>query len=166
MTGLVAAKGHEAEMRRCLTDLDVTAFRRLWRHIASHLMQPADDKQALALMHRARTETIFMPVRMRAYSHRWLLDHGLPSGLPDTLKPSAERMYPRIATMVGTSVNFTAKSLRPVGDEIEATLSIEILDAFATDKPDAIDHLKLRGHLIETNKRAQRQLIGRVLPTA
>lgn len=153
-------------MRRCLRELDVTGFRRLWRHVAGHLMQPADDGQALALMHRARTETIFMERKLRFYSHRWLLDHGLPSGLPDTLKPMAERMYPRIAAMTGVSVNYTAGFLKPAGDEIEATLSLEILDAYATDKPDRIDHLKLRAHLNDTLQRESRKLIGNVVPLA
>jgi hypothetical protein len=84
---------HSAELLRCLRDGDVTAIRRLYREIAPHLPQPSSDVEAWASLHHARTQVEALPLKLRAYSHRWLLDQGLPSGLPDALKPLAERMY-------------------------------------------------------------------------
>lgn len=155
--------GHEAEAHRCIRDLDVAGYRRLWRHIAPHLPQPTDDKQAAAMLHHARTQSTKLPLKLRAYSHRYLLDHGLPSGLPDHMKPKAERLYPVVREMVGLSINYSAAFLKPAADEIRSTLEIEVLDAFSGTR--TVDHSKLRAHLLDTKDRAQQQLIGRTLPS-
>src|SRR5882724_2493650 len=105
---------HAAEFRRCLEECDISAVRKLWWHLAPNLHQPASDHEALATIHRARTEAAWMRLRPRAYSHRWLLDHGYPSALPDELKPKAERLYPRIVEAVGISVNVTSPILKPL----------------------------------------------------
>ena len=74
---------HAAEARRCIRECDVAQMRKLWQHIAPHLPQPKDDVEALTSMHYARTVAEFVPLNGRAYSHRWLIDNGYPSGLPD-----------------------------------------------------------------------------------
>src|ERR1044072_6980895 len=92
-------------LRRCLEECDVAGIRALWAQIPPGMPQPHTDAEALATIHRARTEANSIALRLRAYSHRWLEDRGLPSGLPDELRPRAERMYPRVVDGVGISVN-------------------------------------------------------------
>jgi hypothetical protein len=94
---------HQAELRRCLIDCDVAQLRKLWAHIAPQWPQPKTERDMLVALHIARTNTNGIPFRARAYSHRWLIDGGWPSGLPDHLKPKAERIYPRVVGAVGIS---------------------------------------------------------------
>jgi hypothetical protein len=82
-----------AAMRSILQDLDVQAARLAWGE--------PDDAKTLVMLHMARTAAKSIPMGLRAYSHRWLVDHGLPSQLPDELKPKAERMYPQVVSAVG-----------------------------------------------------------------
>jgi hypothetical protein len=96
---------HEAEFRRCLEKCDAAGVRRIWARVQPNLPQPQNDAHALVALHMARTASEAMALRLRAYSHRWLLDQGYPSQLPDHLKPRAERLYPRSEKAVGISVN-------------------------------------------------------------
>ena len=105
---------HSAEVRRCLIDCDVAQLRKLWQHVAPHLPQPETDADALVSLHFARTLASFVSFRARAYSHRWLIDNGWPSGLPDHMKPRAERLYPRVVEGVGVSVNASSKLFQPI----------------------------------------------------
>lgn len=73
-----------------------------------------------------------MGLRLRAYSHRWLLDHGLPSALPDELKPRAERMYPMIVEGVGISV-LARGVLKPVGVMIRTAMEDAVMNVYADD---------------------------------
>src|SRR6476620_6475738 len=93
-----------AAMRQCLEEANAPAVRKLWAEMCPHLPQPESDFEALACLHRARTEARSMPLNLRAYSHRWLLDRGFPSGLPDHLKPKADRLYPQVVSAVGIAV--------------------------------------------------------------
>jgi len=122
---------HSAELRRCLEDCDVSGARALWAYIAPHLPQPASDAETLATIHRARTEASSIPLKLRAYSHRWLEDQGLPSGLPDELKPKAERIYPRIAEAVGISANFRSPILKPAQPIIQGAMGDAVEECFA-----------------------------------
>lgn len=118
-----------AALRQCLMDLDVEGARAIWRHVAPHLPQPASDAAALATMHVARTATQTIPPRLRFYSHRWLLDHGYPSQLPDRLKPSAERMYPRKVEAVGIAL--AGRSGPEACAMIRGAMEHAVLDCFA-----------------------------------
>ena len=89
---------------QALVEGSVTDIRALWRVVCPHLPQPRDDQEAALMMHRARTQTNSIPLKERAYSHRWLIERGLPSGLPDHLRPRAERMYPTVVDAVGIAV--------------------------------------------------------------
>lgn len=126
----------QSEFQRCLIDLDIPAAKKLWAHCFPHLAQPADDNQTLFMLHRARTEAQSIPLKLRAYSHRWLLDNGYPSGLPDELKPKAERMYPKIVTGVGISVNFKSTELKPVADAVHRAMSDAVMTAYADNETD------------------------------
>lgn len=146
------------EFRRCLEELDIAGIRKLWRDISPHLPQPGSDAEALATLHHARTEAGSIAIRLRAYSHHWLLDHGLPSGLPDALKPEAERLYPRSSEAVGIAVRASSPIMREIVPEIRGAMEAAVLEAYADRKTDPV-HVKAR--MFDARERTIRQLIGR-----
>jgi hypothetical protein len=150
---------HSTAFRRCLLEVDVAGMRRLWAHVAPHLPQMATDAETLHAIHRARTQAESMPLRARAWSHRWLLDHGHESGLPDHLKPNAERIYPRIAEAVGLSVNFTAPFLRPVADEVRGAMETVVLDEY---NGAVVNVERLKRGMQAAREKTMRQLVGRL----
>jgi hypothetical protein len=95
---------HAAEMRRCLAEVDVAGMRKLWNHIAPLAPAPKTDAEALVVLHHARTRAVTLPLKLRAYSHYWLVERGLRSDLPDKYRKQAEREYPWIADSVGIAV--------------------------------------------------------------
>ena len=95
---------HADAFRRCLIDLDIVGICDLWFRVSPHLPQPRNNDEALATMHYARTQAGSIPVRLRCYSHAWLCERGLPSGLPDWLKPKASRLYPHEVRAIGIAV--------------------------------------------------------------
>lgn len=115
------------DFRAALMDGDVRLLRRIWARAMPHLPQPKDAADAEVCLHVARTATKSIPLKLRAYSHRWLVERELPSQLPDELKPEAERLYPKIAASVGYGWNSNSTILKPakpiieraVGDRIE-----------------------------------------------
>lgn len=145
---------HAAEFRRCLEECDVVAVRKLWQHIAPNAPQPASDFEALATIHRARTESMWASLSLRAYSHRWLLDHELPSALPDELRPKAERMYPRIVEGVGISVNTNSEILKPIVGEIRQAMSDAVMESYAdgTTDPTYVKSRMMAAKTITINK--------------
>jgi hypothetical protein len=126
---------HEAEFRRCLIELDVSAARRLWRHVAPHLEQQSNNG-TLASLHLARTQAASIPHRLRFYSHQWLTERGLPSALPDELRPAAARMYPRTVSAVGVSVRSLDGKQTPLAAAVEAAMADAVRDAYAEGKTD------------------------------
>lgn len=150
---------HSTAFRRCLVELDVAGMRKLWAYIAPHLPQMATDAETLHAIHRARTQAESIPLNARAWSHRWLIDHGHESGLPDHLKPTAERIYPRIAEAVGLSVNFTSPFLRPIAAEVRGAMETVVLDEYNGSVVN-VDRLK-RG-LQSAREKTMRQLVGRL----
>lgn len=124
---------HSAEFRRCLEELDVAAMRRLWRHVSPHLPQLKSDAECLVALHHARTQAESIPLRLRAWSHRWLQGGGYPSGLPDRLKPSAEQICPRVVQAVGISYN-SVRWGREFAGSVERAMSDAVADAFAHGK--------------------------------
>src|SRR5437868_1304713 len=96
---------------------DVEGLRRAWAKVGPKMPQPATYEQAEIIMHYARTQARWLNLKGRAYSHAWLRERLLPSGLPDELKPRAERLCPVIAEAVGISVNFGGGYLKPAEKE-------------------------------------------------
>lgn len=144
---------HAAEMRRCLESLDVVGVRRLWAHIAPHLAGAGmGDAEVLVSLHHARTQSESMSLKLRAYSHRWLVDNGYPSGLPDPLKPRAERLYPRIADAVGISVN---SKYEQVQREISGAM-IDVVENCYADRKTAPEYVRPR--MLDARFRAQKRL--------
>jgi len=55
-------------------ELDVTAMRKLWRHVSPHLEQPKTDDECLTTMHMARRQMQTIPAALRTYSETWLAE--------------------------------------------------------------------------------------------
>lgn len=122
------------DFRRCLVDCDIAGIRKLWADVAPNLPQPADDLEALAVIHLARTEARSIDLRLRAYSHRWLLDLGYPSSLPDSLRPKAERMYPVVVGGVGIA----ALAPKPHTPIVQGVMRDAVMEAYADDETDPV----------------------------
>lgn len=146
-----------AAFRALLERGDVDGLRAAWSQIAPHLPQPASREQAEIVMHRARTEAATVNFRARAYSHRWLIERDLPSGLPDELKPNAEQVCPTFAQAVGISVNVRNEYLKPVAAEVEKAMAYAVEDAFADNRKDPAF---VSQRMQEAKDRTFRALIG------
>lgn len=83
-------------LRRALMELSISDARRICEEVYPSMPLPKEDEAVLMAMHQLRTAHDVIPARQRYYSHRWLLDHGFASRLPDRLKAPAERMYPKV----------------------------------------------------------------------
>lgn len=148
---------HSAEFRRCLSECDVVAIRKLSNHVFPNAPQPTNDKEALATIHYARTQSKWMDLRLRAYSHRWLVDQGYPSALPDELRPRAERMYPIIVEGVGIAT----KTTEPAAKLIRQAMSDAVQDAYASKQTDP---LFIKQRMIEARGKTIRRLFGYGVP--
>lgn len=84
--------------------MDMPRFRAAAKAAMPQIPQDFDDAAMLVLMHQTRTAKEACIPRLRFYSHRWLGERGRASALPDRLKRSAERMYPRAVPLVGIIV--------------------------------------------------------------
>lgn len=142
-----------AEFRAILIDLDVWAARLAWSDIAPHLPQPASNEEALITLHMARTATQTIPPRLRYYSHRWLVDHGYPSQLPDRKRAPAERMYPRKVDAVGVAVKSAFPEVR---DAIGGAMSNAVADRYANGDRDPVI---VRAAMMEARARERRGLM-------
>ena len=147
------------EFRRCLEECDTKSFRSISATVSPHLPQPDNDSEALITIHMARTQSESIAFRLRAYSHRWLTDQGLPSQLPDQLKPKAERIYPKIVQAVGISVNMSSPELQPAAKLIEHAMGQAVEDCFANGDTDPV-LVSLR--MAEAQKAERKALFGRL----
>jgi len=135
-----------AEARRVLTDLDVTGFMRLWPVMLPAYPSPVNHDAALKTLHMARTGTKAIALKLRQYSHQWLLDRGLPSSLP------AEDRPPEKVSAVGIAV----RSQHPeVGKAIQTVMEHAVLDAYADSRTDP-DFVRQR--MMEARKRERKAL--------
>ena len=140
---------HE-HFRAALESLDVGLARKIWAHAMPHLPQPQTDDEALLSMHIARTGMKKMPFRKRAYSHAWLVERGLPSQLPDFLRPAADRMYPQPTAAVGIAVRNTT----PVALAIRGAMEDAVRDAGVANPP-----LTKRA-ILSARAKARKHLLG------
>jgi hypothetical protein len=147
---------HE-DFRAALEAGDVRLCRKMWAAFMPHLPVPTPE-EAEAVMHHARTGAETVSFKARAWSHRWLTERGLPSGLPDKLKPSAERIYPRVVDAVGISVNSRSPWLKPAMVEVRKSMEDAVSDCYANgDTAPAI----VRPEMFKARERTMRQLFGR-----
>lgn len=151
---------HSAEMRRCLEQVDVAGVRALWKHVSPNMPQPTTDAEALVALHHARTQSEFLQLKMRAYSHRWLQDRGYPSGLPDHMKAPAERIYPTVALSVGISVNAKSELFKPVTSLVREAMEHAVLETYADGHQNEPAIVSAR--MQEAREKTTRQLIGRM----
>jgi hypothetical protein len=145
--------------RRCLEELDVEGIRSLWAEHSPHLSQPSAE-EALISLHMARTAAEGIEFKCRAYSHKWLTERGYSSRLPDHLKQSAERIYPRVVKGVGISYNIRAPELRPAAKLIQGAMEQAVLEADANGKLSDTEFVKNR--MNEARDKERRALFGRV----
>lgn len=141
------------DVRRCLVELDIEGMVRAWGRAWPGLPVPATRGEVLVALHIARTAAASVPIRLRAYSHRWLTDQGYPSQLPDHLKSRAERLYPKVEKSVGISVN----SKYPVVKyAIQTAMEQAVLEAYADGHRDEPE--KVRQRMLEARRKEQRGL--------
>jgi len=119
--------------------------------------QPKSEAEARAIMHHACTQTPIIAFRSRAYSHRWLLDHGLPSGLPDNLRPAAEREYPKVVDAVGIAVASLSDAMAPAVPIVRGAMESVVLEHYADGVRDP-EIIKPR--MIEARDKAIKKLLG------
>ena len=122
---------HADAFRRCLIDLDVVGICDLWFHVNPHLPQPKNNDEALATIHYARTQANSIPLKLRCYSHAWLCERGLPSGLPDHWKSKASRLYPHEVRAVGVAVKAMSAASEPLARAIEKAMSAAVAECYA-----------------------------------
>lgn len=125
-------------VRQCLLEFDLPTMRKLWKHLAPHFPQPGSDEEMTISMHHARTLSRSLPLRARAYSHAWLTERAFPSGLPDELRPVAERMFPRVADAVGIavlSIHSSEEPKRLAGEAVRDIMSGVVMDHYSSDRP-------------------------------
>lgn len=147
-----------AAFRALLEAGDVNALRTAWGRVAAHLPQPETHEQAEIVMHHARTASESVTFRARAWSHRWLTERGLPSGLPDELKPPAERLYPRVVDAVGISVKASNPYLQGVATEVQAAMTNAVEDAYAEGRTDPVF---VRARMEEAKQRTYKALFSK-----
>ena len=129
---------HADEFRRCLIDLDVVGICDLWFHVNPHLQQPKNNEEALATLHYARTGANSIPMKLRCYSHAWLCERGLPSSLPDWLKPKASRLYPHEVKAVGVAVKAMSAANESIARAIEKAMSDAVMECYAGGVTDPV----------------------------
>lgn len=105
----------QQQFRQALRDRDVPLLMLASKVLFPADQQPADEQEATAQMHVARTMQGWMTLEERAYSHFWLLDRGIPTMLPPALRPKAERYKPDIKASVGIAWGTGKEWLKPAG---------------------------------------------------
>jgi hypothetical protein len=157
----LAVKHHQT-FKRALQDGDAAVLWGIWAEVMPHLPKPRTLEKATEVMHAARTASDCISDRGRCYSHAWLLDHGLPSQLPERLKAKAEQFYPRQVQAVGLSVNFsrTLRRLFPGLDHEVRTAMNGAVEDLAADGADLDDKPVVQGLMFERRDRTLKGLLG------
>jgi hypothetical protein len=146
------------EMQYCMVKLDVERAKEIWRKVSPHLPPITSDEEMLTTLHLARTQSEAVNTRMRFYSHCWLRERGYPSALPDSMRQSADRMYPRTERSVGISLNSRSDLTRPILPLVRNAMEDAVLDIYADRKQDDIDLIKRQ--MMEARRTTVRKLLG------
>jgi hypothetical protein len=153
--------GLHGVMRRALEDHDLLTCCKVWETVAPGMPQPQDGDKARVIMHMACTAAANVSLKSRAYSHRWLLDHGYPSQLPDELKPKAERMYPQIVDAVGIACGGTSELGRAIAPFVQRAMEDVVREHYA----DGVKDPKIfKPRMLEARKDAVKKLVGSLPP--
>lgn len=142
-------------LRRIITECDVTGYAAL---VSRHpeIGAVPTRAEAFVILHTARTESSFVPLALRQYSHRWLRDRGCRSLLPPELRPKAEAWRPVIVDAVGVAC-FAEHA--EVSRSIVGAMSNAVEDCYANgDRDPAI----VRPQMLAARQRERRALGLRV----
>lgn len=120
--------GARREFQQALRDRDVPALMRLSKGLFPVGQQPKDEKEAVAMMHIARTAASFLSMAARSYSHFWCQDNGVPSMLPAHLLPKAERFRPTVQKAVGIALATGKEWLKPAMPLIGMAMAKQVSD--------------------------------------
>lgn len=148
----------QSEFHAALESGDVRLVRKASAKLFPHLPQPESAEAAEASMHMARTQLAILPIEARAWSHCWLVERGLPSQLPDELKPKAERMYPIVVEAVFVSANSNSPMLKPVAKLVQAAMSDAVLEAEADGRLSDVPFVRAR--IQDARAKTFKQLLG------
>jgi hypothetical protein len=118
------------EMQRRLENGDVRGAVELMGWLAPGTSRPHTWNEAEATFHYARTAAESVQFKYRAYSHRWLVERAMPSGLPDWLRPRAERLCPRIVEGVGIAVAGPVYR-RALASALRAAMENAVMECYA-----------------------------------
>ena len=113
------------------------------------------DNETLLTLHYARTQASSIQLRLRAYSHSWLLERGLPSGLPDPLKPMADRLYPREVKAIGIAVGSISGEKTAAARLLEKAMSDAVAEMYADG---VTEPTLIKARMIEAYRRTKKQL--------
>lgn len=149
----------DAEFRGALESLDLAKLRGMWARIAPHLPQPQSDEQTLAIAHHARTQASSIRQQLRCYSHCWLRERNLPSGLPVLMRRKAERMFPRVADAVGIAIGGTSETAMAIKPHVMGAMVGAVQDCYASgDREPAI----VKPRMLEAKRSIIKKLLGNV----
>lgn len=148
----------QAEFRAALEDGDVRLLMKASAVLFPHLPQPATVQDAETSMHMARTQADWLDLKRRGWSHRWLTERGLPSQLPDVLRPKAERLYPVVVEAVLVSANTSSPALRPVAQLVQRAMCDAVEEAAADGKLG--DSEFVRARMFDARAKTFKQLLG------
>lgn len=141
--------------RAALFDGDARRMVDIWRTNYPDMPVPTDITSAEIVMHRARTETMSLPLAKRFYSHQWLTERGYDSGLPIDLRARWERERQRIVAAVGISVN-TPPSRAGLGLEIRAAME-NVAGEMLADGVE--DHIRIRHEMQHARMLVRKRLM-------
>lgn len=148
-------------LRDALIAGDVDLLQRMWATWFPHAYRPQNWQEAEIQLHLARTKAQNVPLRLRCYSHHWLIERELPSMLPDDLKPKAESYRPKIASAVGFAWGTHSKIMKPAEPIIVRAVSDRIeemaLDGMLESNPDGV-----RTEMLLTKNRVLHKLFGNI----
>lgn len=120
--------GARREFQQALRDRDIPALMRLSKVLFPADQQPKDERDALAMMHIARTGASFLSMAARSYSHFWCQDNGVPSMLPAHLLPKAERFRPTVKKAVGIALATGKEWLKPAIPILGMAMAKQVTD--------------------------------------
>ena len=102
-------------------------LRKLWATLFPQYPQPQTEEHAEIVLHLARTESEAVSTHKRLYSHAWLVERGLPSKLPDILRPRSE--HPERVLGVGLAVK-SASGNRRRANKLQSKLEYIVHNEF------------------------------------
>lgn len=131
--------GASAAFRSALYDGDVGRTRALWAAVSPDMPQPETYDEAEVIMHQARTGADSVPIQKRIYSHGFLDERGLPSQLPDGMKPPRERKGPPVifsAALIGVGTTSKREDRREEAKAMEAVMAEAVGDMITSGVTD------------------------------